>query len=80
MRFKKRRDGNVQGKHHCGDARTQRILRVQDLWDSIATEPEAIELTEWQKEELDRRLESYRRNPDDWQPWHEVLAEIRNRR
>lgn len=58
----------------------ERILLVQDIWDSIAAEPEAVELTEWQKEELDRRLESYRRNPDDWQPWHEVLAEIRGRR
>jgi len=40
-----------------------RILLVEEIWDSIAEENEAFELTAAQKSELDRRLESARANP-----------------
>ena len=41
-----------------------RILFVEDIWDSIANVPESVDLTEGQKKELDRRLEEYHKNPD----------------
>jgi putative addiction module component (TIGR02574 family) len=34
----------------------ERRLLVEAIWDSIAAEPEAFTLTDWQKEELDLRL------------------------
>jgi putative addiction module component (TIGR02574 family) len=40
-----------------------RILLVEEIWDSIAEKNEAFELTEAQQSELDRRLESARANP-----------------
>ena len=51
-------------------------LHVEDVWDSIAAVPDAVRLTESQKEELDRRLDSYRRNPDAGSPWELVRERI----
>jgi putative addiction module component (TIGR02574 family) len=36
---------------------SERILLVEDIWDSIAKVPESVPLTPAQREELDRRLE-----------------------
>jgi len=38
---------------------SERLRLVEDLWDSIAEVPEAIELSKEQREELDRRLVAY---------------------
>ena len=37
----------------------ERILLVQDIWDSIADEDESLTLTEFEKRELDNRMETY---------------------
>ena len=57
----------------------ERILLVEDIWDSIAESPDAVQLTEEQEEELDRRLEAYHRDPSAGSPWAEVLERIRRR-
>ena len=56
---------------------SERIQLVADLWDSIATVPEAVSPTEAQKEELDRRLDAYHKNPDVGSPWESVKERIR---
>jgi putative addiction module component (TIGR02574 family) len=56
---------------------SERIQLVSDLWDSIATVPEAVSLTEAQKLELDRRLDAYHKNPDAGSPWESVKERIR---
>jgi putative addiction module component (TIGR02574 family) len=58
---------------------SERIQLVEDLWDSIATVPEAVMLTEAQKEELDRRLDAYHKNPNAGSPWESVKERIRKR-
>lgn len=55
----------------------ERILLVEDIWDSIAAVPEAISLTETQREELDRRLDDYYAHPEAGTPWDEVKRRIR---
>lgn len=55
----------------------ERILLVEDIWDSIAAVPEAVSLTDEQREELDRRLEEYYVNPAAGSPWDEVKRRIR---
>ena len=50
----------------------ERIQLVEDIWDTIATEPEAIELTEKEKAVIDERLEAFHRNPDLGSPWEDV--------
>lgn len=54
----------------------ERIQLVEDIWDTIATEPEAIELTEEEKRVIDERLEAYHRNPDLGSPWEDVYKRI----
>lgn len=55
----------------------ERIQLVADLWDSIAAVPEAVPLSEAQKQELDRRLDAYHKNPDAGSPWELVKERIR---
>ena len=56
---------------------SERIQLVEDLWDSIVAVPEAVPLTELQKEELDRRLDAYHKDPDAGSPWELVRERIR---
>lgn len=56
----------------------ERIQMVEDIWDSIAAGPEAVPLSEELKQELDRRLEAYRLNPDAGSPWIAVRERLRS--
>lgn len=53
-----------------------RIRLVADIWDSIAEVPEAVELSDSQRSELDKRLGAYHENPSLGSPWSEVRARI----
>ena len=55
----------------------ERIQLAEDIWDSVLEAPESVSLTEEQKQELDRRFESYRLNPQQGSPWDEVRERIR---
>ena len=59
---------------------SDRIRLVEEIWDTIAEENEAFELTEAQKRELDRRIESARSNPRQGRTWDEIKAEFMNSR
>ncbi len=54
----------------------QRIQLVEDIWDSIADLPEAVQVPEWHKEELEKRLDAYHANPSEGSPWGEVKKRI----
>ncbi len=54
----------------------ERLRLVESIWDSIAQFPEALELTEAQRLELDRRLESYEADPNAGVPWAELKAQL----
>jgi putative addiction module component (TIGR02574 family) len=56
----------------------ERLNLLEQLWDSLS--PEAIPMTDAQKEELDRRLDELDRDGPAGIPWNEVLDRIRNRR
>jgi putative addiction module component (TIGR02574 family) len=57
----------------------ERIMLVQDLWDSIAEHPDELELSEEHKQLLDSRLEAYHQNPQAGSPWEQVKARILKR-
>ena len=57
----------------------ERIQLVEDIWDSIATVPDAVEMTDEQKAELDRRLEAYQANPSEGISWNELKEKLRQR-
>ncbi len=54
----------------------QRIQLVEDIWDSIAELPEAVEIPEWHQRELDRRMEAHHANPKEGSPWKDVKKRI----
>jgi len=56
----------------------ERILLVEEVWDSIAAEPDAVPLTEEQRAELDRRLAACEKEPEAGAPWSEVKTRLLN--
>ncbi len=54
---------------------SERILLVEEIWDSIAEENQAFELSDAQKEELDRRLDSPNGSRQG-RTWDEIKAEF----
>lgn len=56
----------------------ERLALVEEIWDSIAEDNEYFELTEVQRQELDRRLDSFRANPSQGRTWEEIKAEFLN--
>jgi putative addiction module component (TIGR02574 family) len=58
----------------------ERLILVEEIWDSIAVEPEALPLTEAQLAELDRRIASHEANPSAGSSWEEVKARLQARK
>jgi putative addiction module component (TIGR02574 family) len=54
-----------------------RIRLLQEIWDSIAAEQAYPELTDAQKQELDRRIADTESNPDNTLTWEEIRALIK---
>jgi len=58
---------------------SERIILAETLWDSVVAEDAEIELTEPQKEELDRRLTAFEIDHDIGSRWSSVKARILSR-
>ena len=56
---------------------SERIVLVQQLWDSIAAEPRTAALTAAQRAELDDRLAYYEQHPKEGYSWEEVKRRLR---
>ena len=56
----------------------ERILIVEDIWDSIISSKEDLPISEEQKRELDLRLELYYKNPNEGKSWKEVKGNIQS--
>ena len=55
----------------------ERIRLVEDIWDSIADEQEALGISDEQRRELDKRLEAYRLSNDPGVSALEAIERIR---
>jgi putative addiction module component (TIGR02574 family) len=55
----------------------EKLQPIEALWESMSQNPENIPVSEWQLEELVRRIESQRIKPQQGQTWDEVKQEIR---
>jgi putative addiction module component (TIGR02574 family) len=51
-------------------------MLAEALWDSIVADDSKIELTDTQKEELDRRLAAFEIDQDEGSSWSSVKARI----
>ncbi|MBU1555917.1 addiction module protein [Rheinheimera maricola] len=57
----------------------QRVQLVEDLWDSIAQDQQALPVTDAQRAELDRRLDAYEQDGNQGRDATTVLNEIRQK-
>ena len=58
---------------------SEQIQLVQDIWDSITEVPDSVTLTDEQKAELDRRLDTYHMDPNAGSPWSVVRERFKSR-
>ena len=56
----------------------ERILLVEEIWDSIAAEAKALEIPQSHKDELDRRLAAYHADPNGGSSWEDVKNRMQN--
>ena len=54
----------------------ERIKLVEEIWDSIAQDNGCFELTDAQKQELDRRIQSSQQNPQAGRSWEDIKSEF----
>lgn len=54
----------------------ERLQLLEDLWDSIASHPEGLLLSEAQRRELDRRWALHEQDPGRGISWEQARAEI----
>ena len=52
------------------------IQLVEDIWDTIARQAEALDLTEAEKTLLDERLHAHHQNPTAGSPWGGVYQRL----
>lgn len=57
---------------------SERLQLVQDLWDSIAAEPDSVPVTDAQKEELDRRLDAHQTEEDESISWSKLKERLQD--
>jgi putative addiction module component (TIGR02574 family) len=55
----------------------QRLRLMEQIWDSLATTPDAIPVPSAQREELSRRLDELDQVGPVGIPWDEVLRKVR---
>lgn len=55
---------------------TDRVEIAQQIWESVVDHPEAIPLTQAQKDELDRRWRAFEQNPNEGESWDEVKQSL----
>jgi putative addiction module component (TIGR02574 family) len=58
----------------------KRLEVIEEIWDSIASDKEAIPLTSAQRRELDRRKTEHRADPSAATPWAEVRSRLQKRK
>jgi putative addiction module component (TIGR02574 family) len=58
---------------------SEKLQLVEDLWDDLAANPEAVPIHDWQKEELARRKANLMKNPGSGLTWEEVKRMVRSR-
>ena len=57
----------------------ERIKLVEDLWDSIAADQQALQLTAEQKAEIDRRLDAYEVDKNRGRLATDAVSDIRRK-
>lgn len=58
---------------------SEKLLLVEDIWDSIAAGNSEIPMPEWQKRELEKRYKEYKEGKLELHDWKSVHEDLRNK-
>lgn len=58
---------------------SEKILLVEDIWDSIAHSTSSLPMPEWHKQELEKRYQEYKRGKLKLHDWKEVHSSLKSR-
>lgn len=58
---------------------SEKIMLVEDIWDSIAESNSELSMPAWQKEELDKRYEAYQKGDLNLHSWNDINKSIRKK-
>ncbi len=58
---------------------SEKLLLIEDVWDSIAQSNNELPMPEWQKKELDLRYKSYKAGKQNLHDWESVHESLRNK-
>ena len=58
---------------------SEKLLLVADVWDSIAASNFELPMPDWQKKELDRRYQEYKRGKLELHDWKATYKELRGK-
>ena len=58
---------------------SEKLLLIEDVWDSIAQTNKELPMPEWQKKELDLRYKLYKTDRQNLYDWESVHKDLRNK-
>ncbi len=58
---------------------SEKLILVEDIWDSIVRGNSVLPLPEWQKAELDKRYKAYKSGKLTLHEWKDVHEELREK-
>ena len=58
---------------------SEKLLLIEDVWDSIAQSNKELPMPEWQKKELDFRYKLYKTGKQSFHDWKSVHEKLRSK-
>ena len=58
---------------------SEKLMLVEEIWDSIATSNEDVPMSTWQKLALDERYEAFKQGKQDLHSWQQVHEDLRQK-
>jgi len=58
---------------------SEKLLLVEDIWDTIASNNEDLSIPAWQKLELDKRYKEHQEGKLELHDWKDVHQELRDK-
>ncbi len=58
---------------------SEKLMLVEDIWDSIAESNSVLPLPLWQQQELDRRYESFKKGELELHSLEDISKSVRNK-
>ena len=57
----------------------EKLLALEELWDDLSHNPEAVAVPEWHKSELDARMQKVAEGQAEFEDWATIKQRLRNK-